>query len=220
MVNEIPATKAVEKPPECDTRERLLNAAEVLFAEHGVGGVSVREITKAAKTNLASMNYHFKTKKNLVGEVFERRLAPLNQRRIELLDALETTSKGRPCKVEAVLESLILPLIEQGNRYFTQLMGRSLSEPDPEVEKIICSCMEPMLGRYTAAFQKALPHLSEQETFARFLFIAGSLHHALLFSERPIMCTTACRLKQLRPADLTPWLVAFSAAGFRAPAAK
>mgnify|MGYP005998026439 CR=1 FL=1 len=56
------------------TRERLLDAAEQLFAEQGVASTSLRQLTAAAGTNLAAVHYHFGSKLDLVQQVFERRV--------------------------------------------------------------------------------------------------------------------------------------------------
>ena len=42
-----------------NTRERILNSAEVLFAEHGFERASLRALTTAAQVNLAAVHYHF-----------------------------------------------------------------------------------------------------------------------------------------------------------------
>ena len=68
-----------EPPHSTDTRERILDAAERLFAERGFAGTSVREITDAAAVNLGAVNYHFQSKENLYAEVFARRVAELRQ---------------------------------------------------------------------------------------------------------------------------------------------
>jgi AcrR family transcriptional regulator len=63
--------KSPDLPP--DTRERILDSAEQLFAEHGFGGTSVRQITEAADANLGAVNYYFRSKEGLYAEVFARR---------------------------------------------------------------------------------------------------------------------------------------------------
>jgi AcrR family transcriptional regulator len=54
------------------TKERILDTAEVLFAQKGYRAVSVREITSAARCNLAAVNYHFGKKENLYLEPCRR----------------------------------------------------------------------------------------------------------------------------------------------------
>lgn len=65
--------------PEVDTRQRLLDAAEQLFAERGFAATSVRQITDAAGANLGAVNYHFRSKEGLYAEVFARRAAYLRE---------------------------------------------------------------------------------------------------------------------------------------------
>ena len=55
-----------------DTRERLLNAAEQRFAEHGISGTTLRALTKVAKVNLAAVHYHFGSKEGLLFAVVDR----------------------------------------------------------------------------------------------------------------------------------------------------
>src|SRR5438445_6891162 len=90
-----------------ETRERVLDTAERLFAEKGLEAVSVRDITQAAEANLGAVNYHFGTKEALITEVFERRLTPLNQARLAQLNVLEKAAGKKPLKVEEVLASFI-----------------------------------------------------------------------------------------------------------------
>ena len=54
------------------TRARLLDAAETLFAENGFDGTSLRSITSAAGANLAAVNYHFQSKEGLIADLEQR----------------------------------------------------------------------------------------------------------------------------------------------------
>lgn len=77
-----------------DTRERILDAAERLFAENGFAGTSIRDITTTANCNVAAINYHFRNKSGLYEELFRTHLGRLRDLRIahlrKLLDATET----------------------------------------------------------------------------------------------------------------------------------
>jgi AcrR family transcriptional regulator len=69
-----------------DAPAELLDAAERLIADRGVEGVSLREIGVAAgHRNNSAAQYHFGSKAGLLAAVFERRMAPINERRLSLL---------------------------------------------------------------------------------------------------------------------------------------
>ena len=72
-----------------DTAERILDAAEALFAERGFAETSLRMITSRADVNLAAVNYHFGSKNVLIQAVFARFLDPLAERLTTLLDQLD-----------------------------------------------------------------------------------------------------------------------------------
>src|SRR5258705_11177243 len=95
---------AVETRP--DTKHRILDSAERLFAEYGFAGVSLRAIIADAKVNLAAIHYHYHSKEALFDAVILRRLEPINRERLELLDALERT--GKPT-LEQILEAFFAP---------------------------------------------------------------------------------------------------------------
>jgi AcrR family transcriptional regulator len=71
--------------PEGLTKGRLLDVAERLFADHGIDGTSLRQITKEAGVNLGAVNYHFRSKEELMVTVFNRRFGPLKQEQLNLL---------------------------------------------------------------------------------------------------------------------------------------
>jgi AcrR family transcriptional regulator len=207
--------------PPAETRERVLDAAERLFAERGIEAVSIRDITRAAGANLAAINYHFGSKQELVTEIFSRRLTPLNQQRLALLNAAEQKAQDKPVRLEVILEALIRPAAEQsfagtcGSKTFMQLFGRCLSEPDAAVERLIHSHFEKVIQRFNAAILRALPGLPEQELFWRISFIGGALHHALLISGKPSLMPLGMH-KRLNTEELVHRLIAFAAAGLRA----
>ena len=77
-----------------DTKKRILDTAEGLFAEHGFPATSMRDITNAAGVNLAAINYHFGSKESLLIAVLQRRTLPINIARLSRLDALEAAAAG------------------------------------------------------------------------------------------------------------------------------
>lgn len=202
-----------------ETKSRILDVAEDLFAEQGLDRVSIRDITEAAGVNLAAVNYHFGGKEELISAVFERRIAPLNALRIQAIQKVEEQAGGKRPKVEDLLEAFIRPAINccqngaDGGRAFAMLFGRCLAETRPEVETLLRKQFEPLVECLDGALSKALPHLSRTDIFWRMKFTFGALHHWMLTRNRflPPWATETKVEAQLEK------LVAFAAAGFKAP---
>src|SRR6185437_848559 len=103
-----PARKSVAlDATSADTKTRILDAAEALFTEHGFEATSLRQLTAAAGVNLAAVNYHFGSKEELFQAVLTRRLDPMNQERIELLEALEREAGTKAPSCEKVLFAML-----------------------------------------------------------------------------------------------------------------
>src|SRR5215470_8829481 len=91
-----------------DTRQQLILAAERLFAERGIEGVSLREINLAAKQrNTSAAHYHFGSKDALIDAIFEFRRPEIGRRRDEILDQLEAGKREGGAR--GIADALILP---------------------------------------------------------------------------------------------------------------
>jgi AcrR family transcriptional regulator len=84
-----PALRVVGEELDMSTERRILLAAERLFAERGVEGVSLRAVMAAAGTNVAAVHYHFGSKDALVEALIKERSAEISARRGLMLDRLE-----------------------------------------------------------------------------------------------------------------------------------
>jgi len=192
--------------------------AEELFAERGLHRVSIRDITKAARVNLAAIHYHFGSKEDLIAAVFERRIAPVNQACLAALDEVEKSAGKKAARLEKILEAFIRPTVEsslqqsKGGAAFSKLFGRCLSEPSPEIAALLKTQFEPLAERMHAVLKKALPHLSRSEIFWHLKFTYGALHHWLLTKDkfRPNW------VEEIDMETQTQKLISFAAAGFRA----
>ena len=92
------------------TREKLLDCAERLFAEHGLEGVSLRAINAEAGLSPAALHYHFGSQQALVEALLERHMPALMERRRQLFDALD--DRPEPPTTRDVLRALIQPQLE------------------------------------------------------------------------------------------------------------
>lgn len=200
-----------------DTRERILDVSERLFAQRGLDNVSIRDITGAAGANLGAVNYHFTNKEGLIEAIFERRLVPINRERMALLDELEQLQPPAEPSVEQILLAIIRPVLrdvycQNQGRAFMKLIGRSLSEPHPVVGQLLKRHFDPLCDRINAMLLKALPHLNPGEVFWRMKFTFGAMHHWLLLGEEWIPDWA----KESQIENQVQRLITFAAAGMRA----
>ncbi len=203
------------------TKDRILDAAEHLFARDGIEAPSLRAITAEAGVNLAAVNYHFQSKDALVRAVIARRVVPVNQRRLELLEACERAAGDGPLQLEEVLDAFVRPVVEIAShaREFVPMMGRMYTEPAELMEQVYKDHMEPVGRRFISAWQRALPDLPHVELLWRLHFSMGALGHTMganhilrLFSDG-----------QCDPSDVEGTLrrlEAYILAGLKAPVAK
>lgn len=193
-----------------DTKTRILNAAEKLFGMNGFDATSLRDITAEAQVNLAAVNYHFQSKDSLIDAVIERRILPISQRRLSMLDAA-----GHPPSVEQIVEAFLTPLLMLEVLPAVPLIGRVLSNPDQFFDRVFKKHLQHVAERFSQAIREALPELSPEEAFWRLFFMAGCMTQALaLSSVLPLMSS--------QPVDrdaLMRRLGNFVAAGLRAPVA-
>lgn len=154
---------------------RLLDAAEQLFVEKGFAATSLRAITAVAEVNLASVNYYFRTKQALFQEILIRRLRPINQRRLEMLEAAEAATCGLPVPVERLVEAFVLPLLDPEQERLQRLIARVHAEPAACVQSVFVAECSGILQRFASALQRALPHLSTNYINLRLQFAIGVL---------------------------------------------
>jgi AcrR family transcriptional regulator len=120
------------------TRDRILDAAERLFAQRGVESVSLREINGAAGVkNASAVQYHFGGRDGLVGAVLARHMHVVDARRLAFMDELEADGELRA--VRGLAEALVLPLAEElgspsGRCYLRILAQMSDWEPARAVQ--------------------------------------------------------------------------------------
>lgn len=204
-----------------DTKAALLDRAERLFATHGFEATSVRAITGAARANLGAVNYHFRSKKDLIVAVLRRRIRPLNERRVALLDEFACESAGRPLRVERVIEALFRPPLEliaedkQANRYFVRLIAHCFADSGPFVRPLIEEELSERNRCFHAAIKRALPYLSDEEIQWRLHFADGVFLHTIANAHvLEIASRRRCRFGDVE--KVLTKMIAFCAAGFQA----
>lgn len=162
------------------TKERILGAAEALFAQRGFDGASLRQLTSTAGVNLAAVNYHFGSKEKLVEQVFRRRLDALSSQRLAALDKLS----GQPdTRLEDVLDAFIRPALElshdDSGALFMRVLARAFAEHDDTLRRFLSDNYGHVMRQFSAEFARQLPQLSKEELYWRIDLMTGALTHAM-----------------------------------------
>jgi AcrR family transcriptional regulator len=205
------------------TKERILDAAENLFMEHGFEATSLRSITAAAGVNLAAVNYHFGTKEELFQSVLTRRLDPMNQDRVDLLTRLEAEAAPDPLPCDRILMALFIPALtlardpQRGGKNFLRLLGRAYADPAPFIRRFLSEQYAAMIGRFKAAFSRALPNLPRKELSWRLHFIMGALSYTLAGTDALKLIAELNPLETDNDEVLLRRLAPFLLAGLNAP---
>ena len=166
-----------------NTKDKILNSAEILFAEHGFSETSLRVITSVADVNLAAVNYHFGSKKELIQAVVDRYFISFTEyleKEFSLLDvnAAQLTTKS-------LLESLIIPMLRlneirpDGAATFMRLLGRAYTESQGHLKTFLTEKYGHLFAQFTTLVHLANPELNSREMFWRLHFMLGTLVFAL-----------------------------------------
>lgn len=207
-------------PPK-DTKQRILDAAEALFASKGYNGTSVRAISKKAGTFLSAVNYHFGSKEALLHAVLKRRLTPLNEKRTGRLMKVseKAREKGKPPGVRDVIEAFIEPTLEfrasPEARPFMAIMARMHSGPG-SMKKYFFKLMYPVVMLFQKTLGEALPGMKEDELKWKFQFVMGAMVHSMLIG---VHAQKGMRMDFLPPeidtGQLAEMMISFLAAGMK-----
>jgi len=209
-------TNAASNKP---VQDRLLDAAEDLFCEHGFDGVSVRDIAAAAKCNIAAVNYYFGGKDKLYAEVWRRHLLLMRQTRIASIDKVMSRSEGQP-RLEDLLNSyanaFIKPMVDESRgRRFIKLMAREMVDRHLPQNMFLEEMILPVMTALQAALVRTCPGLPEPKAQLAILSIVGQLIH-IVCARTMFEQTDNPELPKLDLTEAVNHIVKFSAAGIRA----
>jgi AcrR family transcriptional regulator len=197
-------------------RQRLIIAAERLFAERSWEAVSVRSIAAAANVHLAALNYHFGSKQQLLHEIFVGRAQPIVQERMRRLEEIRKR-EGTPC-LEEILEAFLRPALgiesQRGGVPFVKLRARLGLAPDAVSRKILSDTFDESDRAFLEEIKRALPEIPAADVAWRFHFLFGTMVYTManvgrIESLTGGQCDTSDVDQALRH------LIPFQVAGFR-----
>lgn len=172
-----PSSKKAQQSLE--TRERILDAAEELFARHGLYGVTVRNVAQHAGFDTALIHYYFGTKRGMFDAVFARRADGINRARLESMDAYERQCRGN-VTVEGAIRAFLKPVLdndrtaEKGWRNFSALVALANNSKEWGGE-MMSRYFDHVIHRLIDLLRKALPEASDEDLYWSYQMLSGSL---------------------------------------------
>jgi AcrR family transcriptional regulator len=162
-----------------DMIEQILDAAEFLFARHGLYGVALKDVAQRIGVHHTLINYYFDDKRKLFDAVFARRAVITSERRMRLLDEYDTATGGKPSVEGALrvfLDSDLDLYIEGGEgwRNYGALGAQVANTPEWGAE-MMDQHFDPVVLRLIGLLKKALPDCAEEDIFWGYHFVTGAL---------------------------------------------
>lgn len=153
------------------TREALLERGAILFARHGVDGVTARQLHDAVGArNESALHYHFGGRDGLVTEILRRHLEAIEARRAPLVAAIE--ADGRAGDLRALVHALASPMADdldtELGRAHLRLVAQ-MSHPSLAYERPFRLVEAPagtMVARWLGEALAALPEAVGRERLA------------------------------------------------------
>ena len=200
-------------------RERILDAGEELFAEHGFDGVTVRDITRKAKVDVALAHYYFGTMRGLFDAVFLRRAAILNEERLKAIDRYQINPGPDGATIEGFIQAFLDPVMERwangGQRWKNYLAIVAQVNNTPKWGgETMGRYFDPVIHRLVDALRGIMPGTHDDDLYWSYHFLSGAL--TLTFAETgriDRLSSGACKSSDYEA--VRDRLAPFTAAGFR-----
>lgn len=202
-------------------RERILDAAEELFAYKGINGVSIRQITTKAEVRLASVNYYFKSKEGLFIAVLLRRVNVLKDQRMTLLGKIDIDNLSAQEALLRYVHAFIYPLLERtleggvGWRNYCRLVAMAAAMQVDKPSDLERKPFDDVSLVFIKTLQKILPNISERNSFYAYQFMVGSTQYIFVQGQRMDLLSKGKYLSSELD-KICDELIAFIASGIKA----
>src|SRR5262252_789200 len=154
------------------TRERIMKAAERLFAESGYDGTSVRAIVAKAKVNQAAINYHFEGKDGLYREVLRGAFRGLTEHRLEHAEELKSMSREEA--LSQFIRRQLQPLLgrDEYSRHM-RIFNWETVQPTPVFRSLVAEEAAPFLGLAADLVHRFLPDADRRTLTVAAVWLLG-----------------------------------------------
>lgn len=209
--------------PGVETRTRILDVGEALFAERGFRGVSLREIVSAAEVNVAAAHYHFGSKEELFEQVFARCADPVCRLTAQMLDMADEWV-GREEHLEQVLKAHLVPTLRGPSGHprdvqnYNRLRAHIMVQDRAFAGKLMGKVYADLTKRSIRSLQRAMPDLPPRDLAWRFHLLVQTLIFTTIPAGRVHDTYFHGTYAPENPVEAIEYLVPLLATMFRAPA--
>jgi AcrR family transcriptional regulator len=202
-----------------NVQDRLLDAAEELFCEHGFYDTSVRKIAARANCNIASVNYYFGSKDKLYLEVWRRYLSVMRDTRLASIEKVMSRKDGNP-SLEDLLTSyanaFVEPLVDRDRSgRFIRLMAREMVDKKLPQNVFLEEMIIPVMNALQQALMKICRGLDKEKAYLVILSLVGQLVHTTM-AETMLEQDNDMRVPRFNLTEIIEHIVKFSSAGIQA----
>jgi AcrR family transcriptional regulator len=177
-------TKAEQR---AESLEQILDAAEYLFSQHGVYGVTLRDVAQRIGIHTTLLHYYFKDKSNLFEAVFARRASVTSGRRMVALEQYEKETGDNPTvegALHAFLDTDLDLYFEGGELWMNYAAFCARVSSTPEGARLMDLHFDPVVLKLVSILKRALPDYSDEDIFWGYHFVTGALMNTLARSGR------------------------------------
>jgi AcrR family transcriptional regulator len=200
-----------------NTRERILNAALFHFAEYGLFGASLREISKQSNVQLSALHYHFGSKEELYAATGEHVFSLLSAERLERLRQLDVGSG--PPTLESVLEAFIVPVLKLAGTpvgiAYLRLQARMYDARELTSDRLLVMVLEAT-APFRSAIKAALPDVPEHDLIRGYRALVRDVLNTVSDPAYEVLTGKPSLPTGKKAQELVDLLVRYHAAGLRA----
>jgi AcrR family transcriptional regulator len=198
-----------------ETRARLLNAAARLFAERGLAKVTVRDICKKARANVAAVNYHFGGKDGLYRAVVETAIATMQS----TTAAARAAGEGKPPdeRIRAYVSVFLQRILGKGNEtWIHQLMLRELSDPTQALDMVAEEVLRPRTAYLCGVIGELIGCPADDPRVMRCALSVQSQFNSMLWSQAVARMMHAADIPPVTLDEIAEHITRFSLGGISA----
>lgn len=181
--------------PRDGSRERLLDAAEFLFAERGYDATTTRDVAARAESTMGTLSYHFHSKDGLLGEVVGRRFHELSDLRRTAYKTFSRNGERTPTLAQTIV-AIVQPAVERAMcggaawASYVTLMSRLYSMESESHSAMIADLGDGIGAEMLTWLQAAVPNTDRSSVIHTYHFIIGTM----LTASNPAQATRLRRI--------------------------